>query len=224
MLSLVVFDDWLDPSQLEAVASLVRAHRESRLAAGPADPAPVFSWYSPKQRCHISRLSGSHLEVASRYIDDLCRRLRPLLEFEAEGYEWWSNHGNTLDWHLDKDEALYAVDRSLRSPLWSTVFYTEVEIRGRGGELSLLCDPSQPPPYAADLTADEIPQKVHSLSPQANRLVVFRSGLRHRIQPFRGLRASLAMNVWDAAPAVFGPYAATPYCHRIDPARTESGS
>jgi hypothetical protein len=34
--------------------------------------------------------------------------------------------------------------------------------------------------------------------------VVFRAGLLHRINPFRGERTSLAMNIWDATPLGIG--------------------
>jgi hypothetical protein len=154
MLSLLVFDDWLTAERLEAVHRLSEAHFRSRPAAGTE---PVFSWYSPKQRRHVSRVSRELRAVAEAYIDDLVARLTPLLGHAAEGYEWWSNFGNTLNWHKDKDETLFEVERKLATPRWSTVFYPQVSIRGRGGELSLLSPDARAGPYLPELSSDEIP-------------------------------------------------------------------
>lgn len=194
-LSLLIVDDWLDPPRLAAVHALTQAHRAARGESGLP-----FSWYSPKQSRHVSAVAREFREVAEAYVDDLVTRLQPFLQCEAEGYEWWSNYDNMLHWHMDKDETLHDDTGQLRTPLWSTLLYTEVSIRGRGGELALLADAAQPAPYSSELTVDEVPQKCHIVSPKTNRLVVFGPGIMHRINPFHGSRASLPMNVWDTTP------------------------
>jgi len=219
MFRLIVFDDWLDPPQLEAADAIAQAHFRTRAEAGGD---PVFSWYSPKQGRHVSRLSAEARASAQRYIDDLACRLRPFLpsqpggcDAEPEGYEWWSNFDNTLDWHRDKDETLFQRDKTLVCPVLATVLYTQVSIRGRGGELSLLSDPSQAPPYAVELTADEIPQKCHSIAPRTNQLVVFDPRTLHRIDPFHGSRTSLAVNVWATTPTGILQYRNPAHCHPL---------
>jgi hypothetical protein len=212
--SVLVCDAWLPRPQLEAVHALAQAHFASRREprTGP-EHGPIFSWYSPGQGRHITRVDLQHRETAQAYVENLAARLAPVLGAAAVGYEWWSNDGNHLDWHVDKDETLFRETGTMLHPLWSTVFYTEVAIRGPGGDLILLSDASQPAPYVHDLTGKEIPQKHHALSPCTNRLVVFRRGIPHRIDPFVGLRTSLAVNLWHQTPLEFEAFRGGPWDH-----------
>jgi hypothetical protein len=214
--SLLVCDAWLPRPQLEAVHALAQAHFAARREpfTGP-EHGPIFSWYSPRQGRHVTRIPIRHRETAQAYIDNLAARLATIFGAPAEGYEWWSNDGNTLEWHVDKDETLYRSTGTLLHPLWSTVFYTEVSIRGSGGDLVLLCDESQPAPYVHELTGREIPQKHHCISPATNRLVVFRRGLLHRIDPFAGQRSSLAVNLWHTTPLEFESFRGGPFDHAV---------
>lgn len=174
MLSLLVFDDWLTTRELEAVHEAVRAHYALKEDASD----PVFSWYSPKQYRHVSDLDTTNKETAEFYIQTLAARLHPLITAEA-GYEWWSNVGNSLDMHVDKDETHYDETGEFLYPSWSTVLYTDVDLKS-GGELIL---------------------EDHALVvPKTNRLVVFGPGINHGINDFQGRRSSLAVNFWDVTP------------------------
>lgn len=202
MVSFVVFDRWLPHSLLEAVHELTHLHRGEPTEEG----APRFSWYSPAERRHVSRLSLAHLEVAQAYVENLMARVGPLLDCKPAGYEWWTNEDNTLPWHVDRDETLFRTRGETRHPLWSTVLYTRVDVRGQGGDLVMQADESQPAPYDANLLGSEVPHRLNRIAPVTNRLIVFRRGTRHRIDPFEGHRSSLAMNVWDATPLEFERY------------------
>jgi hypothetical protein len=211
--SVLVCDAWLPRPQLDSVHALAQAHFAARQEPRTgAEHGPIFSWYSPRQGRHITRVDVAHRETAQAYIENLAARLEPIVGPAAEGYEWWSNDGNSLDWHVDKDETLWRRTGSMVHPLWSTVFYTDVSIRGAGGDLILLCDEGQPAPYVHDLTGGEIAQKHHALSPSTNRLVLFRRGLHHRIDR---RRTSLAVNLWHQTPLEFESFRGGPFDHAL---------
>lgn len=92
-------------------------------------------------------------------------------------YEAWT-HGLTrpLDWHYDKDEALFQSKGITRFPLCSNVFYPIEDDNLVGGKLMF--------------------ENGVTVNPKRNRLVVFAPGLYHSVQPFRGKRISININTW----------------------------
>ncbi len=97
------------------------------------------------------------------------------------GYETWL-HKNTKPvadydggWHFDKDEHRYNVNKLLRFPICSCVFYLEVQ-NLKGGRL--------------------IVEDVEII-PKTNRLVLFGPGKKHYVQDFQGDRFSIAINPWN---------------------------
>ena len=77
--------------------------------------------------------------------------------------------------HQDKDEVAYLKHGISRFPLFSTVFYLEVE-KLINGEL---------------VFEDGV-----EIIPKTNRLVIFKKGLQHRVRTFDGHRVSIAVNPW----------------------------
>tara|TARA_R100000742_G_C4277586_1_gene99607 strand:+ start:955 stop:1464 length:510 start_codon:yes stop_codon:yes gene_type:complete len=96
---------------------------------------------------------------------------------DVDGYEYWT-HINTRpnDTHQDKDEVAYLKHGISRFPLFSTVFYLEIK------DL-----------YGGELVFEDGVEVI----PKANRLVVFKKGLEHRVRSFSGHRVSIAVNPWS---------------------------
>ena len=92
------------------------------------------------------------------------------------GYEYWT-HTDTrpTDKHQDKDEVAYITKGISRFPMCSSVYYLTVE-NLTGGELVF----------------DDV-----TITPVQNRLVIFKKGLEHYVNPFEGTRVSIAVNPWD---------------------------
>ena len=97
------------------------------------------------------------------------------------GYETWT-HKNTRpesdkfhEWHYDKDEYRWSLNQVLRFPLFSAVFYAQVNCFG--GQLLM--------------------EKGIQIEPKVNRLVLFEPGLKHRVRKFRGTRYSININPWS---------------------------
>ena len=96
------------------------------------------------------------------------------------GYEAWI-HNNTRPiadyeggWHFDKDEYRYNVNKVLRFPICSCVFYLEVQNLGGG-----------------KLVVEDV-----EIVPKTNRLVIFGPAKRHYVEEFTGLRHSININPW----------------------------
>jgi hypothetical protein len=97
------------------------------------------------------------------------------------GYEVWV-HKNTKPladyeggWHFDKDEHRYSVNKLLRFPICSCVFYLEIQ-NLQGGRL--------------------IVEDVEII-PKINRLVLFGPAKRHYVEDFIGERCSININPWN---------------------------
>ena len=139
--------------------------------------APFVSGYASKEGEGYFEWEEQHehkamcrtiLERASQYEN---------IPSDVLGYEYWT-HVNTKpnDMHQDKDEVAYLKHGISRFPLFSTVFYLEIE-NLYGGEL---------------VFEDGI-----EIVPKSNRLVIFKKGLEHRVRSFDGHRVSIAVNPWS---------------------------
>lgn len=162
------------------------------------DGNTLFSWLPTEGSAPgCSPHQAATQTVLKRYVK---RHLLPLIQGFCPahaGVEWWCNTNNDLDWHIDKNEALYLRSGRYELPLLSTVYYPHVSCAG--GEL-LIAD-NRPVTAGRVAEADEHPpfRSVISIPPVVNRLVLFSPGILHRINPFRGERYSLAVNLWGAA-------------------------
>jgi hypothetical protein len=163
-----------------------------------ADGSSLFSWLPTQGSAPgCSPHDADNQAVFGRYLRrHLLPRIKGFCPAHA-GLEWWCNTNNDLDWHIDKNEALYRRSGRYELPLLSTVVYPHVSCAG--GEL-LIAD-NRPVPSGHVAGADEPPlfRSVISIPPVVNRLVLFSPGILHRINPFRGERYSLAVNIWGAA-------------------------
>ena len=139
--------------------------------------APFVSGYASKEGEGYFEWEEQHphkamcrtiLEKASHYEN---------IPSDVLGYEYWT-HVNTKpnDMHQDKDEVAYIKHGISRFPLFSTVFYLEVE-KLINGEL---------------VFEDGV-----EIVPKRNRLVIFKRGLQHRVRTFDGQRVSIAVNPWS---------------------------
>ena len=97
------------------------------------------------------------------------------------GYEAWTHKntrpsGNLADgYHYDKDEYRYNLNKLLRFPVCSIVFYIEIKelIGGR-------------------LIIDDI-----AITPKTDRLIIFGPGQKHYVEKFTGSRYSININPWN---------------------------
>lgn len=94
------------------------------------------------------------------------------------GYESWSNYGNPISWHYDKDEYLWNTENVLKTPICSIVYYGIIN-NVKGGRF---------------LTESEI------ITPKNNRLLIFSPCIFHSAEDYSGERLSIAINPWDYKP------------------------
>jgi hypothetical protein len=125
------------------------------------------------------------------------------------GVEWWLSRMRTsdvqVDFHQDRDEALFRRTGVLRHPAVSSVLFLN---RCRGGLLAVTEEPADernPARAPVRLDADLV-------RPWPNRLALFRGDLTHGVLDARGdvphgrlappapLRLALVMNWWEAPP------------------------
>jgi hypothetical protein len=141
--------------------------------------------------------------------------LRPLVPGRFAGVEWWLSRMRTsdvrVDFHRDRDEALFARTGRTVHPALSSVLFLN---RCRGGHLLVLDaapDPSNPACAPAELDGDLV-------RPWPDRFVVFRGDLTHgvldanREVPHRRLptptplRLAVAVNWWAERPERVPPF------------------
>jgi hypothetical protein len=135
--------------------------------------------------------------------------LAPLVSARIAGVEWWLSRMRTsdvqVDFHQDRDEALFRRAGVLRHPALSSVLFLN---RCRGGLLVVTAEPADernPSRAPARLDADLV-------RPWPNRLALFRGDLTHGVLDARGdvphgrlappapLRLALVMNWWEEPP------------------------
>lgn len=100
------------------------------------------------------------------------------------GYEYWTNtlsQVQPLDWHYDKDEALWELTGEIVTPVYGSVLYGEGEVTG--GYLEVQHDDGE----------------VERIQHKPNRAIFFDAGKDlHRVSPVKsGLRRTLACNIWE---------------------------
>lgn len=165
-----------------------------------------FSWVFNnsllgKINCSLHPQENQH--IIENYINNYIGKL--ILPYTSKylGCEWWCNMNNDLDWHIDKDEYAMVNKNELNMPLLSSVFYPYSECYG--GEL-LILDSSENPVNLLEKNIDPsydpyYVNKIIRIPPKKNRLVLFTSGLLHKINRFEGDRYSVAINFWDMIPS-----------------------
>ena len=94
------------------------------------------------------------------------------------GCEYWAHYGTKPEWHIDKDELLMTRTGELSTPMFSMVYYAAVD----------------------ELTGGKFMTETASITPIANRLVMFSSGVLHGVESYTGTRLAVAINPWDKKP------------------------
>ncbi|CAB9509951.1 expressed unknown protein [Seminavis robusta] len=128
------------------------------------------------------------------------------------GFEYWCNiitPGDSLDWHVDKDEALGMESNTMVNPIFGAVYYGFPH-RFTGGYLELLpVDPQQSPSAeeyywkdGAQTNQDNgFVASFERIEAQYNRLVLFNVSKWHRVSAVtRGARFTFAVNLWKEKP------------------------
>lgn len=94
------------------------------------------------------------------------------------GYESWSNYGNPIFWHYDKDEYLWNTEETLKTPICSIVYYGIIN----------------------NLNGGRFTTETEIITPKDNRLLIFSPGIFHSAEDYSGERLSIAINPWDYKP------------------------
>jgi hypothetical protein len=135
-------------------------------------PASLLKdWQDEKTPTTPEWTYGKHhplIEAASPYYDTS----------KIKGFETWL-HRNTrpeVGFHYDRDEYSYAVDKKLKFPIFSLIFYITVEDL-EGGELNI--------------------ENNIKITPKENRLVILAPKVKHGVEEFTGCRTSLNINPWE---------------------------
>lgn len=135
--------------------------------------------------------TGTWLDVGDKPPDTLSQCAVLLWNFfnprhveSVVGYEYWTNTlSNTvpLDWHYDKDEALWELTGEIVTPTMGAVLYGDGVVTG--GYLEVQQDDGE----------------VERIQHKPNRAVFFEAGkLLHRVSPVKsGQRRTLACNIWE---------------------------
>lgn len=96
------------------------------------------------------------------------------------GTEYWAHYGTRPDWHIDKDEKLWTQTGELRCPICSIVYYAEIDVVG--GNFVTSTD---------------------TVKPITNRMIMFSPNLLHGVEPYTGVRLSVAVNPWAYKPLAY---------------------
>lgn len=105
---------------------------------------------------------------------------------EFDGYEYWTqvidNRG--IDWHYDKDEHLFWEQKVLSCPKLGSIYYAHSE------------------PVSGGFLEIERDSGIERIEPVPNRLIIFNSAKRHRVEKSSGnIRRSLLTNIWTKKPS-----------------------
>lgn len=120
-------------------------------------------------------------------------------QFKINGFEYWTGiqtanpelgHKNILGQHYDKDEALFAKNGEIVTPVIGTVYYPGIE-EWEGGDLAVYTD-----------GLDKSPEIIKA---KPNRLIIFQAGQDlHEVRPVtKGTRHAIAINLWASLPYAF---------------------
>ena len=92
---------------------------------------------------------------------------------EMSCYELWAN-GHPLDWHVDKNERKRAATGEHEHALCTILYYAEIR----------------------NLSGGEFLTKNVRYIPLENRVVMFSSGVPHKVNSFEGKRVAITINPW----------------------------
>jgi hypothetical protein len=96
------------------------------------------------------------------------------------GVEFWAHSNTKTDWHYDKDEELFCTQGAMSYPLFSMVYYANIE-KLLGGDLYF--------------------DNGIRIPPKTNRQIIFSPGLHHKVANFSGHRLSVLLNPWKEKPS-----------------------
>ena len=133
------------------------------------------------ERCHIGNFFS--FQEAVVFLPLLNKAAGSFEFFPDDVFEIWHNIDiRPQGWHIDQHEAAAKNGQSFR-PICTFVYYLDVSNDLIGGRLCVF---------------DEFTQSKHYVEPNRNRLVLFSSGVLHRVEPLEGRRQSLIINPWRA--------------------------
>lgn len=200
-------DDALPAASFNALARGVKALGRERIVAG----YQTTFWFElgTKPSCLIERA-----------VDQLSSVLPPVKRKRAIGVEWWLSRMRTsnvkVDFHRDRDNALWDSKRVERNPVLSTLLYLN---RCRGGLLAVTTEPPNPknPAFAPDRHDFDF------VEPRPNRFAWFDGTLTHgvldarnhipgaRLPTERAWRLAIAINFWAKRPLGVGGFRESPH-------------
>lgn len=161
---LIVLDDVLDEERRAAVVGFFSQSEEAR----------KMKW----EKGGADRLRGNQSPMAL-----LLTRASQFFDLSAMiGSEYWAHYGTRPDWHIDKDEKLYAMSGNTECPICSVVYYAEID---------------------EDLVGGKFMTETATVMPVTNRMIVFSPGLVHGVEPFTGKRLAVAINPWANKPTTY---------------------
>lgn len=158
--------------------------------------------------------------LVERAVTQLLPRLPAVKLKRVVGVEWWLSRMRTsnvkVDFHRDRDNALWDSKRVERNPVLSTLLYLN---RCRGGLLAVTSEPPNPknPAFAPDHHDFDF------VEPSPNRFAWFDGTLTHgvldarnripggRLPTERHWRLAIAINFWDRRPLGVGAFRDSPH-------------
>ncbi len=178
---LLVIDDFLDREdkiykEIASVFSNENYHK----------PLPSHTWMDKDKTAENvwEKMSQKIWKFATPFTSDYVSN-------GYEGIEYWANrlHENKqLDWHIDKDEALYAERSTINTPILGSVYYAHTD-EIYGGYLEI------------QRRGPTNTESFERIEPVHNRLVIFNSSATHRVDDIVwGLRQHFATNIWSRKP------------------------
>ena len=200
-------DDALPSASFNAVARGVKALGRERIVAG----YQTTFWFE------LGTTPSCLIEGA---VAHLLSFLPAVKTKGVIGVEWWLSRMRTsnvkVDFHRDRDNALWDTKRVERNPVVSTLLYLN---RCRGGLLAVTTEPANPknPAFAPDRHDFDF------VEPRANRFAWFDGSLTHgvldarnqipggRLPTERSWRLAIAINLWAKRPLAVGTFRESPH-------------
>lgn len=156
---LIILDDVLDDINREAVRSYFTSDEApKKISWADGSVTSLIAYGSP-----LSKI----LSTVQQYVDIS----------EMVGCEYWYHHNTRPNWHVDKDENLYKQTGAVDYPMYSIVYYADVDCIG------------------GNFLTDTV-----SVAPKTNRMLIFSKATTHSVAPFSGTRLSIAVNPWSHKP------------------------
>jgi len=156
---IIIIDDVLDEAHRQAVVGFF----------SQSDEARAIKW----ERGGVDSLRGNTSPMALLLI-----RASQFFDLsDMVGSEYWAHYGTRPDWHVDKDEKLFAMSGNIECPICSIVYYADIDVIG------------------GNFVTETI-----SVQPVTNRMIVFSPGMVHGVEKYTGTRLSVAVNPWVKKP------------------------